>query len=128
MALLQFCKVISQRRNHRHYLPGQYQLRESNFLYWCSIIHLFLPTYSYCNLLHFNVNVWQRYWRFLRVPVSQNECFMRVKLSVFVVYWVMLLHHHVPHVYNQHKTSLQNGKILAMFLLCYRKIYWLTWN
>ena len=28
---------------------------------------------------------------FLRVPVSQNDCFMRVKLSVFAVYWVSVI-------------------------------------
>ena len=28
---------------------------------------------------------------FLRVPVSQNDCFMWVKLSVFAVYWVSVI-------------------------------------
>ena len=53
---------------------------------------------------------------FLRVPVSQNDCFMEVRLSVFGAELV-LLHDHIPHVSNQYKTLLQDIKILTMFLL-----------
>ena len=37
-------------------------------------------------------------FRFLRVPVSQNDCFMKVKLLVLSVRFaeLVLLHHHVP--------------------------------
>ena len=60
-------------------------------------------------------------FRFLRVPVSHNDCFMKVKLSVFLGFTeLVLLHNHFPHVYNQYKTSLQNSKILTMFLLLWK--------
>ena len=81
--------------NHRHYLLGQYQLRESNFLYWCSVLHLFPPTCSYCQRLMWMsasvIGIRRGSFCFLRVPVSQNDCCMRVKLSVFVVYWVSVI-------------------------------------
>ena len=59
-----------------------------------------LPTCSYCKLFYFNVNVWQHIgtcrgsFRFLRVPVSQNDCFMKVKLSAFGVYWISVVPSH----------------------------------
>ena len=81
-----------------------------------------LPICSYCKLLHFNVIIWRHYWNekrqrsLPRVPVSQNDCFMEVRLSVFGVELV-LLHYHIPHVSNQYKTLLQDMKILTMLLL-----------
>ena len=41
---------------------------------------------------------------FLRVPVSQNDCFMKVKLSVFGVYWVSVIAPSCP----QHVQSAQD--------------------
>ena len=53
----------------------------------------------------------------LRVPVSQNDCFIEVKLPVFRVHWVSVIALSHPHVNNQFRTSLQDTKILTMFLL-----------
>ena len=91
-------------------------------------LHPHVPTASFHILMSSSIiETCGDSFSFLRVPLSQNECFMKVKLSVFGLTELVLLHHHVPHVNNQYKTSLQDVKILAM-LLCFRKIYWPTWN
>ena len=53
----------------------------------------------------------------LRVPVSQNDCSMEVKLPVFRVHWVSVIALSCPHVNNQFRSSLRDTKILTMFLL-----------
>ena len=53
----------------------------------------------------------------VRGPVSQNDCFMRVKLSVCAAYRVSVIALSRPPRVNQHKASLRKEKNLAMFLL-----------
>ena len=92
MAFLQLFEVIPQRHKHIIYwdstnLESQTFCIDVQFYFGVS-----LPTCFYCKLFYFNVNVWQHMgtcrgsFRFLRVPASQNDCFMKVKLSVFGVY------------------------------------------
>ena len=89
-----------------------------------------LPICSYCKLLHFNVNVWRHYWNsrcsfhFLRVQVSQNDCFMEVKLSVFDINCVSAIALSRP----PSEQSVQDFAIRCenfddVFIVCYRKIY-----
>ena len=93
---------------------------------FCSLSFDVSPTAcSYCKPLDFNVNVLRRYVTgtgrgslcLLRVPLSQNHCFMEVKLSVFRAHWVSVIALWRPHVNNQFRTSLRDTKILTMSLL-----------
>ena len=60
---------------------------------------------------------------FLRVRRSQNDCFIKVKLSVFRVYWVSVIALSHPQVNNQFRASLRDMKILRMFSLSVKKSF-----
>ena len=78
---------------------------------------------SYCKLLDFNVTSGrvigtdQGSFCFLRVLVSQNDCLIKVMLSVFRVHELVILHHHIHTRKIMFRTLLQDTKILMMFLL-----------
>ena len=62
-------------------------------------LYLYVPTASFYMLMQMSGSVIETgrgSFCFLRVPMSQNDCFMKVKLSVFGVHWVSVitLSHH----------------------------------
>ena len=71
-------------------------------------------------------------FRFLRVPVSQNGCFIEVKLSVFGVYWVSVIApSRPPGEQPVQDFATRNENFDDVFIICYRKIYiyfWTQWN
>ena len=65
---------------------------------------------------------------FTGVLVSQSDCFMEVKLSVFGVHWVSVIALSHPPRDQSAQDFPTRYKNLKMFLFSYRKICWLTWN
>ena len=76
-------------------------------------VEVALPICSYWKHLYFNVNV--ALLALLRVPVSQNDCFIEAKSSLFRIHWVSVIALSRPHVNNHFRTLLRETKILGMF-------------
>ena len=98
MTFLQLYKVISQRHNHGHYLQGQYQLRESQTFCTDAQFYIFfcphVPAASFYILMWMSgsiIEAGKGSFHILRVPMLQNDCFRKVKLSMFMVYWVSVI-------------------------------------
>ena len=68
-------------------------------------------------------------FHFLRLPVSQNDCFIEVKLSLFGVHWVIVIALSLPPREQSAQDFVKRCRIFEnVFIICYRKIYWPTWN
>ena len=61
---------------------------------------------------------------FLRVPMSQNDCFMKVKLSVFGVHRVRVMAlSRPPHVKTVQDFAMIYENFDDVFIICYIKVY-----
>ena len=63
-------------------------------------------------------------FRFLRVPMSQSDCFMKVKLSVFGIHCVRVMAlSRPPRVQSVQDFATRYENFDDVFIICYRKIY-----
>ena len=80
---------------------------------------------SYCKLLHFNVIVWQHYWN------EKRQCSLIIALPQEAVKRQCSLVIALPHPPREQSVqdfATRYKNFDHVFVICYRKIYWLTWN